>query len=109
MPVELADRDTVVPIVTMLDDDATVSALVDAVIGRRRSAAPVAATTYRLRLVGQGMGSPVAALSPREAFFAPHETVERDGPVGRVSAELVAPYPPGCRCSCRARSSARRR
>ena len=32
MPVELADRDTLVPIVTMLDDAATVSALVDRVI-----------------------------------------------------------------------------
>jgi lysine decarboxylase len=35
------------------------------------------------------------ALAPREAFFADHETVSRADAVGRVSAELVAPYPPG--------------
>jgi arginine decarboxylase len=34
-------------------------------------------------------------LSPREAFFAPNETVAASAAVGRVSAELVAPYPPG--------------
>jgi arginine decarboxylase len=34
-------------------------------------------------------------LPPRDAFFAPHETVPADAAAGRVSAELVAPYPPG--------------
>src|SRR6185312_1851639 len=28
-------------------------------------------------------------------FFAPNETVGADAAVGRISAELVAPYPPG--------------
>jgi lysine decarboxylase len=32
---------------------------------------------------------------PRQAFFAAAETVALDRAVGRVSAELVAPYPPG--------------
>ena len=32
---------------------------------------------------------------PREAFFAPRETSPIEQAVGRVSAELVAPYPPG--------------
>jgi lysine decarboxylase len=34
-------------------------------------------------------------LAPREAFFAPNETVPAATAVGRVSAELIAPYPPG--------------
>ena len=34
-------------------------------------------------------------LSPRAAFFAEHEHVPLARAVGRVSAELVAPYPPG--------------
>ena len=34
-------------------------------------------------------------MSPREAFFAAYEVVARDEAVGRISAELVAPYPPG--------------
>ena len=37
-------------------------------------------------------GSP---LSPRQAFFAPSETVSIVQTVDRVSAELVCPYPPG--------------
>ena len=38
---------------------------------------------------------PVTDLSPRAAFFAAAETVPTREAVGRVSAELVAPYPPG--------------
>jgi arginine decarboxylase len=38
---------------------------------------------------------PIAHLSPREAFFAPVETVPVTGSIGRVSAELICPYPPG--------------
>jgi lysine decarboxylase len=34
-------------------------------------------------------------ISPREAFFAPHVAVSADDAIGQVSAELVAPYPPG--------------
>jgi lysine decarboxylase len=33
--------------------------------------------------------------SPREAFFAPRESVPVERAVGRISAELIAPYPPG--------------
>jgi lysine decarboxylase len=38
---------------------------------------------------------PVLAVPPREAFFAPTETVPLERAIGRTSAELVAPYPPG--------------
>jgi lysine decarboxylase len=38
---------------------------------------------------------PVVVLPPREAFFAAAEPLAVDRAVGRVSAELVAPYPPG--------------
>ena len=34
-------------------------------------------------------------LSPRDAYFSPHLTVAAEEAIGRVSAELVAPYPPG--------------
>ena len=34
-------------------------------------------------------------MSPRAAFFSAHESVPADLAVGRVSAELIAPYPPG--------------
>jgi lysine decarboxylase len=32
---------------------------------------------------------------PREAFFAAAEPIAVNDAVGRVSAELIAPYPPG--------------
>jgi arginine decarboxylase len=37
----------------------------------------------------------VTVLSPRDAFFAQRESVPTERAVGRVSAELIAPYPPG--------------
>ena len=42
-----------------------------------------------------GAGLPEVAMPPREAFFAPHETVPAPRAAGRVAAELIAPYPPG--------------
>jgi arginine decarboxylase len=38
---------------------------------------------------------PTAPMSPRDAFFAPAETVSRETAVNRISAELICPYPPG--------------
>lgn len=35
------------------------------------------------------------ALSPRQAFFAPTETVPIEQACDRISAELISPYPPG--------------
>jgi arginine decarboxylase len=35
------------------------------------------------------------AMTPREAFFSPSERVSPQDAVGRISAELVTPYPPG--------------
>jgi arginine decarboxylase len=38
---------------------------------------------------------PETVISPREAFFAVTETVAIAQAIGRVSAELICPYPPG--------------
>jgi lysine decarboxylase len=92
MPVEMADRDTVVAMVTLADTPETVEVLTEALVvaverhrGRPR---PVTAA-------GVWAVDPVAATSPREAFFADREPVGIAQALGRVSAELVAPYPPG--------------
>jgi lysine decarboxylase len=92
MPVEMADRDTVVPIVTMADDEDQVAAFTETLVaaverhrGAPRHPAPAAAWTV----------VPETVLAPRDAFFALAETVPADAAVGRVSAELIAPYPPG--------------
>ncbi len=90
--VEMADRDVIVPLITLADDEDGVDGLVErltAAIERHRGQArgirPSAAWSVRAE----------TALEPREAFFAPHETVGADAAIGRVCAELIAPYPPG--------------
>jgi lysine decarboxylase len=92
LPVELADRDTVVPIVTVADDESTIDALIGALVPAIRATAGAArplspALSWRIE--------PLNVLAPRAAFFADHERVAAEDAVGRVSAELVAPYPPG--------------
>ena len=92
MPVEMADRDTVIPIPTIADDEAQLAKFTEALIaaierhrGTPRHPQSAAAWTVEPRTV----------LPPREAFFAQNETVTADNAIGRVSAELIAPYPPG--------------
>ena len=92
MPPEMADRDTVVPIVTIADDEDQLAAFADtfaASVERHRGAPrhPVATAAWTVE--------PQTVLAPREAFFAANQTVPADAAVGRVSAELIAPYPPG--------------
>jgi arginine decarboxylase len=92
MPVELADRDTVVPIVGIADDEDQIGAFAEtfaAAVERHRGTPrhPAAGAAWTV--------VPETVLAPREAFFAPNETVSADAAVGRVSAELIAPYPPG--------------
>jgi len=92
MPVEMADRDTVVPIVAIADDEDQLAAFADTFAGcveRHRGAPrfPVATAAWTVE--------PQTVLAPREAFFAANQTVPADAAVGRVSAELIAPYPPG--------------
>ena len=92
MPVEMGDRDTVVPLVTIADDETRLAAFTTELIAsierrRGRPRRPAATATWTVR--------PQTVLAPREAFFAPTETVAARAAVGRISAELVAPYPPG--------------
>lgn len=92
VPVELADRDWLIPIVTVADTAATVDRLVRevvAAIGRHAGTPrhPVPAASWLVH--------PQTVMPPREAFFAPAVSLPVAVAVGRVSAELVAPYPPG--------------
>jgi arginine decarboxylase len=92
IPLEMADRDVLVAMVTLSDDESSVARLVDALVaaiekhrGEPRKTTAAAAWTVE----------PVTATDPRTAFFARHETVTAADAVGRVSVELIAPYPPG--------------
>lgn len=90
---ELADRDTLVPVVTMADDNESVGRLLGALeralqrVPRAEARPLVPAASWQVR--------PDTAMTPRQAFFSAHETVPAELAPGRVSVELVAPYPPG--------------
>ncbi len=90
VPVEMADRDTVVAQIGLTDDATTVQRLVDGILST--TGGPAGAPR---RAVVPSAGAPPQHLTPREAFFARYEVVPRSEAVGRISAELVAPYPPG--------------
>jgi lysine decarboxylase len=92
MPVEMGDRDTIIAIPAIADDEDRIAAFTEALIasvekrrGQPRHPDPAAAWTVR----------PATVMAPREAFFAANETVPAADAIGRVSAELIAPYPPG--------------
>jgi arginine decarboxylase len=92
MPVEMGEKDLIIPIASIADDEERIAAFTEALItaveqhrGQPRRPEPAAAWTV----------VPQTILSPREAFFARNETLAADAAIGRVSAELVAPYPPG--------------
>jgi arginine decarboxylase len=89
---EMTDRETLVPLLTIGDDERSVgrlsAALRHSIAKRRGPPRPVASSAvWRLR--------PEPAMAPREAFFAPRERVTAARAVGRISAETAAPYPPG--------------
>lgn len=92
LPVEAAERDTIVAQVSLADTAETLGRLVDELTGSiaRQRGTPrpvVAGVAYQV--------TPVTVVPPRVAFFAPGRAVALRDAVGRVSAELVAPYPPG--------------
>ena len=90
---EGADRTTLIPFLTIADDDETVDRLVDELadsLERRRGTASgpaVSSSAWRI--------TPESAMTPREAFLAPRERVSAARAVGRIAAEIAAPYPPG--------------
>ena len=92
MPVEMADRNTLVAMVTLADAAADLDHLGDllvATIERHRGAPRAVATPAAYAVV------PEPAMSPRDAYFAPREPVPIEHALGRIGAELIAPYPPG--------------
>jgi arginine decarboxylase len=88
--VEMADRDSLVAQVGLADDSTTVGRLVEGIlaslVGDPGLPRPVMLHTH---------ADPPALMSPREAFFADYDVVAMDDAIGRISSELVAPYPPG--------------
>lgn len=90
---ELANRDLLVPLLTIGDTEESVERLVDALLRslERRRGEP--------RTPGGASAvwgvEPEVGMSPRDAFFAAREIVPAERAAGRIAAEMVAPYPPG--------------
>lgn len=90
--VEMADQDTLVILATIADDEETFGDLTKTLIPilHKNSGPPrksSAALSWSI--------SPQMGVSMRDAYFAQSELVDSKNAVGRISSDLVAPYPPG--------------
>lgn len=90
--VEMADRDTIVFLATLADNAEDFKVLENALVPILKSLqAPARETTTSL----SWSVVPQVGVSIREAYFADTETVNATDAIGRISADLIAPYPPG--------------
>ena len=90
--VEMADRDTVVFLATLADSEIEFTHLADVLIPilqANQSAPRETATALSWSVV------PQVGISMREAYFADTHMVAASAAVGKISADLIAPYPPG--------------
>lgn len=92
--VGLSDHRRVVAQLTYADDEKTRSVLLDALeaLGRASDGMPAPKPV--------DLPSPQdlqleTAMLPRDAFFSPVDQVDARDAVGRISAEMITPYPPG--------------
>ena len=90
--VEMADKDTLVLHVTIADDAGTFNQLAETLFpvlrrntGLRRGSSSAISWSIKPRI----------ARSTREAYFAESEMTDAENSIGRISADLIAPYPPG--------------
>lgn len=90
--VEMADRDTIVFLATLADTEEDFQALamqLVPILKKFQAAQRQSATALSWSV------TPQIATSMREAYFAETEMVSSDKAIGRISADLIAPYPPG--------------
>jgi lysine decarboxylase len=90
--VEMADNDTVVFLATLVDSAADLDQLATIVVPILQSHATTprpSATSLSWSVV------PTVGSSMRSAYFADTQMVAASEAVGRISADLIAPYPPG--------------
>lgn len=89
---EMANRDVIIPMITFADTPERIASLVKTIISlvQKFKAEPRPITVAPAFSI-----EPEVVTSPRDAFFADYEIVAAKDAVGRVSAELICPYPPG--------------
>ena len=90
--VEMANRDIIIPMITFADTPDRINDLVKRIIEsvnrHRGEARPI-------EILPAFSIEPQVVVTPREAFFSDYEVVDSAEAVGRVSAEMICPYPPG--------------
>ena len=90
--VEMADRDTIVFLATLADthkDFLELTKVLNVALLKLRSEPRPVKTSLSWSV------KPEQANTPREAYFAETEMIGRSEAAGRISADLIAPYPPG--------------
>lgn len=90
--VEMANRDLIIPMITFADTPDRIQDLIRRIIEsvnrNRAEPRPVSvAASFSIE--------PQVVVTPRDAFFSSYEVVPAAEAVGRVSAEMICPYPPG--------------
>lgn len=96
LQVELSDLYNVLVLVTLGDDEGTVSRLVHSF----RSLAGLRPRKNVVRFLPPLPEIPELLLSPREAFYGESRSVPLEEAVGEVSAEAIMAYPPGIPLVC---------
>jgi len=90
--VEMANRDMIIPMITFADTPDRIQDLIRriiAIVNQKRGEPREVSVAASFSI------EPEVVVTPREAFFSQYEVVGSAKAVGRVSAEMICPYPPG--------------
>jgi lysine decarboxylase len=88
----MANRDILIPMITFADTPDRVEDLVQRIIASVNSHR---GPSRPIEILPAFSIEPEVVVTPRDAFFSGYEVVEAKDAVGRVSAEMICPYPPG--------------
>jgi arginine/lysine/ornithine decarboxylase len=92
---EMSDLVGVVCLITIGDTEASIRRLVDAFATLSREHDRVGNRRSGRRSSGAAVAATEQAMSPRDAFFSPSRAIPLAQASGKISTELVIPYPPG--------------
>ena len=90
--VEMADQDAIVFLATLADTEDDFKVLENALVPILKS---LQGPTRQTQISLSWSVVPTVAMSIRDAYFADTEFVSAKDAIGRISADLIAPYPPG--------------
>lgn len=93
--VEMSDLVSVIVMFSVADDEETTEHLIAGFDGLAGHAAEKSNVGAALRSSGTVILAAEQVLTPREATMSPTETLALSQAKGRISAEIITPYPPG--------------